>query len=152
MPLPEVCVVYLLRDGTDGREVLLGRKKTGLGRGKTVAPGGKLHAGESPADAARREVLEETGLRVTALRAAGAIDYFFPARPAWSQRSHVFVSDQWEGSVVESEELDARWMPVTEVPFERMWDDARRWLPAVLGGGLVDMSFTFGEDLTAVVS
>jgi len=149
--LPEVCVVYLLRDGGGGREVLLGVKKTGLGLGKVVGPGGKLHEGESPVAAAGREVLEETGLTVIDLRPAGVIDYFFPTRPAWSQRSHVFVCEAWHGVVTESDELAPAWMPVADVPYDRMWDDARRWLPEVLRGGTVASSFTFGPDLATVV-
>jgi len=37
------------------------------------------------------------------------------------------------------------------VPFDEMWDDARRWLPAVLAGGRVRRTFVFGEDLATVV-
>ena len=58
MPLPEVCVVYLLRRGPHGLEVLLGDKRTGLGRGKVVGIGGKLDPGETPREAAVREVVE----------------------------------------------------------------------------------------------
>ena len=43
---------------TRGEEVLLIHKKTGLGAGKINGPGGKLEPGESPLDAARREVLD----------------------------------------------------------------------------------------------
>lgn len=34
--MPEVCVCYILRDGPGGHQVLLGRKKKGLGLGKIV--------------------------------------------------------------------------------------------------------------------
>ena len=45
----EVCVCYLTRVAADGRrEVLLGRKRTGLGLGKIVGPGGKVELGEVP--------------------------------------------------------------------------------------------------------
>ncbi|MCA1942266.1 MAG: NUDIX domain-containing protein, partial [Yonghaparkia sp.] len=54
----DVCVVYLVREvpGPDGprSEVLLGRKRTGLGTDRIVGPGGKLEPGESPAQAAAR--------------------------------------------------------------------------------------------------
>ncbi|MET0989706.1 MAG: NUDIX domain-containing protein, partial [Glaciihabitans sp.] len=63
MALPEVCVCYLLRmTDAGGTEVLLGRKKTGLGTGRLVGPGGKLEPGESARAAAVREVAEEVGL------------------------------------------------------------------------------------------
>ncbi|WP_350347070.1 8-oxo-dGTP diphosphatase [Agromyces sp. G08B096] len=153
MPLPEVCVCYLLRE-RDGRvEVLLGRKKHGLGEGRYVAPGGKLEPGESAVEAAVREVLEESGLVVEAshLEPRGRLTYLFPHREAWSQVSHVFVCRAWRGEPVPSDELDPEWFPVAEVPLAEMWDDASRWLPGVLGGGTVDRTFVFGEDLSSVV-
>src|SRR5690606_35719932 len=64
MLLPEVCVTYLLRESPTGTEVLLGRKKFGLGEGNLVGPGGKLDPGESPADAAVREVFEEVSISI----------------------------------------------------------------------------------------
>lgn len=65
MRITQVTVCYLLaHDPERGEVVLLGEKRTGLGLGKVVAPGGKLEAGESPADACVREVAEESGLEV----------------------------------------------------------------------------------------
>ena len=54
----------VVRDGL----VLLGRRRGAHGAGTWSFPGGKLDAGESPEDAAARELHEETGL--TAVRIA----------------------------------------------------------------------------------
>jgi len=154
-PLPEVCVVYVLRESAGGTEVLLGRKLRGLGEGRVVAPGGKLEPGESPVSAAVRELAEEVGLRADPadLEPRGALDYLFPHRPAWSQRSHVFVCRRWSGEVTASSELAAAFVPLDVVPYDRMWDDARFWLPAVLRSGAVAAStFEFGADLEHVVA
>lgn len=81
--LPQVCVVYLVRPSRQGDEVLLGRKKTGLGLGKLVGPGGKLEKYETPRQAAVREVREEVGVIVDSddLVPIGELTYSFPAHP-----------------------------------------------------------------------
>lgn len=152
--LPQVCVVYLMRTTVHGtREVLLGRKKFGLGQGNFVGLGGKLEPGESPVEAAVREVEEESGVRVRAgdLQPRGKLSYHFPHRESWSQESHVFVCERWELHPSESDELNPEWFALDAVPFGEMWDDARFWLPSVLAGGHVERSFTFGADLASVV-
>jgi 8-oxo-dGTP diphosphatase len=153
MPLPQVCVCYLLRESAGGTEVLLGRKKHGLGVGNFVGLGGKLEPGESAVDAAVREVFEESGVIVAAsdLEPRGLLSYFFPHREAWSQESSVFVCSSWQGEPRASDELDPEWFPLGGVPYEEMWDDARRWLPEVLAGASVRRCFVFGEDLATVV-
>jgi 8-oxo-dGTP diphosphatase len=153
MSLPQVCVCYLLRDAGGRTQVLLGRKKHGLGRGYFVGLGGKLEAGESAVEAAVREVHEESGVIVRAddLEARGLLTYLFPHREAWSQESSVFVARAFTGEPAASDELDPEWFPLEAVPLAEMWDDAKRWLPGVLAGGRVRRTFVFGEDLSTVV-
>ena len=58
----------------------------------------------------------------------------------------------WRGEPSGSDELDPEWFALDAVPFDEMWDDARRWLPGVLAGGRVRRTFVFGEDLATVVA
>ena len=61
----QVCVCFVTRRSEAGTlEVLLGRKKTGLGAGNIVGLGGKLEPGETALEAIVREVEEESGLIV----------------------------------------------------------------------------------------
>ncbi|HVY10685.1 MAG TPA: NUDIX hydrolase [Mycobacteriales bacterium] len=57
-----MCAGAVVRD--DAGRLLLVRRGRPPARGSWSIPGGKVEPGESHADAAAREVLEETGLRV----------------------------------------------------------------------------------------
>lgn len=154
MSLPEVCVCYLVRRGRQGDEVLIGRKLTGLGRGKAVAPGGKLEPGETPLEAAVREVAEEVGVRVApeSLDLVGELTYLFPHKPQWSQRSWAFVSRDWTGNPTPSREMAPAFHPIGALPLDEMWGDARHWLPQALKGQRIAATFTFGGDLETVAA
>ena len=62
MPVYRVCVAYLLREHEGRRQVLLGRKKRGLGTGHWVGLGGKLEPGEGVQEAAPDAVALATRL------------------------------------------------------------------------------------------
>jgi 8-oxo-dGTP diphosphatase len=100
-----------------------------------------------------REVREEVGIEVdaAALELLGALTYLFPTKPEWSQVSRAFRVVGDFGDARASDELSASWVAVSEVPLDLMWDDAKYWLPGLLGGDPVVATFEFGADLSTVV-
>jgi 8-oxo-dGTP diphosphatase len=153
--LTSTCLCLLTRTGDDGgRQVLLGRKKTGLGTGKIVGLGGHVEQGETPGQAAAREVKEEAGISVApgALAEVAFITFLFPARPRWDMTVNVFTSADWAGEAVQTPEIDPRWYPASALPLERMWDDARHWLPRVLGGERLRATFSYAPDCETVAT
>ena len=149
----QVCVAFLTRIGPDGRaEVLLGRKKTGLGSGNIVGLGGKIEPGETALEAIVREIEEESSLVVDPadLTEVGLVKFAFPFRENWSQDSTVFVASRFTGEPQESDEVSPAWYAIDDLPLNEMWNDARYWLPTVLAGGRVLGDFTFGEDCATV--
>lgn len=149
-PVPAPTSLCLLtRPFGDGRrEVLLGLKKTGFGTGKIVGPGGHMEPGESAAQAAVRELFEETGLRVALgdLRELGRVTFRFPARPEWDLGVTVFGAEWSGGEPVESDEIAPHWYPVDEIPLDRMWDDARLWLPQLLADTYLYADISYSAD------
>lgn len=76
MTFPRIGIgVIVLRNGC----VLLGERIGAHGAGTWALPGGHLEFGETPADCARREVLEETGLVIAALAAGPFVNDVFAA-------------------------------------------------------------------------
>lgn len=151
--LTPMCLCYLTRPASTGqREVLLGRKKSGFGVGKIVGLGGHVEPGESPLQAAVREIAEESGLCVAPsdLREVATVTFRFPARPTWDMLVSVFVGDHISGHAQESDEIAPRWYPVDDLPVQGMWDDNRYWLPQVLDGQHLQAEFVFADDCETV--
>jgi len=146
------CLCLITRGDDLQRQVLLGFKKTGFGAGRWVGLGGHVEDGEDPVDAAVREVAEESGLLVTAsgLAHLAHLEFRFPVRPAWDQTAEVFVATDFLGEPAESDEVVPRWFAVGALPLDGMWDDARYWLPVVLGGERVTARVTFADDCATV--
>jgi 8-oxo-dGTP diphosphatase len=153
VPLTSTCLCLLTRTGGDGQQqVLLGHKKTGLGTGKIVGLGGHVEPRESPAEAAAREVKEEAGLHVApeALFEAAHVTFLFPVCPRWDMVASIFTSAAWSGEATETAEIAPEWFPVTGLPLDRMWDDARYWLPRVLAGERLGATFSYAADCETV--
>lgn len=97
--------------------LLLRRFNTGYGDGQYSVPAGHLDGGETVVDAARREGLEETGVRIE------ASDLAFSSvvhRRDGDERVDFFVHvHKWQGEPVntEPEKCDElRWADVNELP------------------------------------
>jgi 8-oxo-dGTP diphosphatase len=124
-----------------GRRVLLIHKKRGLGAGKINGPGGRIEPGETPRDAAVREVHEELGVRVLDPVARGRLRFQFV--DGYSLDVHVFVATDMTGEPHETDEAVPCWTDRDAIPWDRMWADDRLWLPHVLAGCDVDGRFVF---------
>jgi len=85
--LPEYAVVVPVTG--DGRFVMVREFKQGPGAIVLNAPAGGLHPGEDPLDAARRELLEETGYAAGDWRALGS---FVVDGSTGCGRAHLFLA------------------------------------------------------------
>jgi 8-oxo-dGTP diphosphatase len=110
--------------------VLLIRKKRGLGAGKINGPGGRLDDGETPIEAAVREVREELRITPTEVRQHGEL--LFQFTDGFSIHGYVFRAESWEGEPEETEEAIPLWTPLDRIPYDEMWADDRIWLPWLL--------------------
>jgi 8-oxo-dGTP diphosphatase len=71
---PKVGVACIL---LKGNKILMGKRKSSHGAGAWAPPGGHLEFGEEPVNAVVREVLEETGLKVTSPKFAAMTNDIF---------------------------------------------------------------------------
>jgi 8-oxo-dGTP diphosphatase len=134
-------LVFVVRQG----EMLLIRKKRGLGAGKINGPGGRIEPGESPLECAVREVQEEVGVTPLDLRKCGENRFQFV--DGYSIHAHVFSTHRYDGTPVETAEATPIWTPVEAIPYEQMWEDDRLWIPLLLRGAPFCGRFIFDGDV-----
>lgn len=136
----------------NGTQVLLGRKKRGFGNGRIVAPGGKIEPGENAAEAAVRELFEETSVLTTegSLEPVGRVYFRFPFAPAADMDCTIFVVRNFSGMPTASGELEPAWYPTGHLPLEDMWDDSALWLGRLLAGERFDALVVLAEDNESV--
>ena len=134
---------YVMR----GNRILLQHKAKGLfGEGLWNAPGGKLLKGEAPEEAARREVYEETRLKVKDLVFNGVLNFYLGDSRVLDQTVFLFSCRRFSGRMQASSEGELKWFASKALPYNEMWADDRHWLPLLIHGtGFVgDFYFTQG--------
>jgi len=137
-----LCVIH------DEGRVLLGLKKRGFGEGKWNGFGGKVEAGETIEEAARREVLEEVGVEIADCRKRGVLNFDYEDGSD-ALEVHVFSSEAFIGEPRESDEMRPEWFSKSEIPFHLMWADDAHWMPLLFSGKDFEGRFRFKgtEDL-----
>jgi 8-oxo-dGDP phosphatase len=112
----------------EDRLLTVGAIEPASGRKLLILPGGLIEPGESPADAAARETLEETGYRVTVDPASALVfDYTFP----WGGRDVPCRTHFFRARLADAEDdaparasrradegylQQVEWVPVGDVP------------------------------------
>lgn len=131
--------VVVLRPGQDGLEVLLIRRGKPPRQGDWSIPGGKQEWGETLHEAARREILEETGVIIGELRLIDVVDGLMREADGTLSR-HLTLVDyraEWVDGTPRAgdDALDARWVRVQDLPAYKLWSETTR---IILAGAAMD--------------
>jgi len=111
--------------------VLLGMKKVRFGNGKYNGFGGRLENGETLEECAIRETFEECGIRIINPKRLGKILFHFESEEP-DHLVYFFKANQFIGMPRESEEMKPEWFDETLIPYDRMWDADKHWIPIFL--------------------
>ena len=129
-----------------GGELLLKKANSGVSTGKWNGPGGKLESGETPLQNVLREVMEETSLRIIDPFYHGKIEFCMNGRTEPDYYVHVFSARKFSGTPRSSDEGRIRWFGLARIPYPKMWDDDRYWLPLLLSGIKFDARFAYDKE------
>ncbi|KIJ61438.1 hypothetical protein HYDPIDRAFT_69630, partial [Hydnomerulius pinastri MD-312] len=135
-------------------KLLLGYKKRGFGVDMYNGFGGKVEPGETPAQAAARELKEESGIDAP-LEHAGTL-LFLAVGSEWAFHIEVYSARSYTGTPTETDEMRPEWFSLSEasvkgvpsppsessssstnlppIPYSEMWADDIYWLPYLVRG------------------
>jgi 8-oxo-dGTP pyrophosphatase MutT (NUDIX family) len=121
------------RSGPVPQGALIGRLDR-RGRLLWSLPKGHLEGGESPEQAAIREVQEETGIRGRVVTKLGVIDFWFVADSHRVHKTvHHFLLEAISGELsnADVEVDDVAWVPLGDLPGRLAYDTERKLLAAI---------------------
>lgn len=129
----------------DGR-MLLKLATRGISKGNWNFPGGKQDNGESLEQCIKREVLEETGLKLRRVEHCAKIKFHDNGKKEIDYVVHLYRASGITGTPHGGKEGRLKWFDLESIPYDRMWDDDRHWMPIFLSGRKFEAEFSFTKD------
>ena len=99
----------------DGEIFLAQRSADSYMANRWEFPGGKMEEGETPEQALKRELLEETGIEVVNATAYDTVDHIYDDLRV---TLHFFIVDRWNGEPWGREGQPQRWVRQSELDAE----------------------------------
>lgn len=127
-------------------KILLGMKKRKLGKGRYNGfGGGQEEYDENIKATAIRETLEEIGVTPRNVERLGKILFHFNTDKQ-DHLVHFFKATDFEGDLIETDEMKPEWFDEDKIPYNQMWSDDKYWLPLLLRGQKFTGEFHFDEN------
>jgi hypothetical protein len=71
------------------------------------------------------------------------LKFRFLDKADWNQDVNVFKINSWQNEPIETEEMLPKWFNISEIPYDKMWEDDSIWLPKVIAGEKIEFEFQF---------
>ena len=110
-------------------------------------PGGKIGIGESIVPSIKREVYEETGLKLNTVKICGVKDWY-EKKEKERQLIILFTSDDYSGEIIpETSEGKVYWISETELKTAKLADDFDKLLEVFKNEEINEMVYEDNENL-----
>ena len=103
------------------------KKDHDVNQGKWIGIGGHLEERETPVQAMKREIREETGLTVKGYRYYGYIDFLNDL--AAPERMYLYKVTSFEGELIDCDEGELAWIKKEKMTDLPMWEGDKAFLP-----------------------
>lgn len=131
----------------DGAYLMLHRtkKENDVNKGKWIGVGGKFEAGEAPEECLLREVMEETGLKLTSYRYRGLLSFIYADKEP--EYIFTYTADGFSGELHECNEGELKWVKIEDIKYLSLWEGDRimhRLLEE--GAGVFSLKLVYDEE------
>ena len=141
--MDKTVLIYLKQ----GHNVLLlhrNKKKNDLNHDKWIGIGGHIEKGESKEQAIKREVQEETGLKLLNASYRGEILFI---NNDYQEIMYLFTSSDFEGELIDCDEGELHWIDLEQVSKLNIWEGDRLFLDTLLNTEkTIKMSLRYNDD------
>jgi 8-oxo-dGTP pyrophosphatase MutT (NUDIX family) len=110
-------LVFVIKE----EKILLGYKKRGFGKDYYNGFGGKVEKDETIEEAAYRELEEEAGIKTDKIEKIAQIFFEFEKEENRTLIVHVFITNEYSGEIIESDEMKPQWFNISDIPYSQMW-------------------------------
>ena len=134
---------FIIQNG----KILLAMKKRGFGVWLYNWFWWKLEKGETVEQAMIREANEEIWINILEQEKIWVLNFIFEWKEDWNQSVNVFFINKFSWNIEESEEMKPYWFELDKIPYDKMWEDDKNWLPEVLNWEKdIEYDFVFDEN------
>ena len=96
------------------------KKEVDINKDKWIGVGGHFEKNESPEECLRREVMEETSLKLTSWKLRGVITFI--TDDSFVEYMFLYTADGYEGEISECNEGTLEWVPKDKVCDLPIWE------------------------------
>jgi 8-oxo-dGTP diphosphatase len=122
------------------------KKENDINQGKWLGIGGKVEENESLDQAMKREVYEETGLKVIGYKFMGMIT--FVNTICETEHIFIYIVNKYSGNIIECNEGTLKWIEKNNILNLNLWAGDKYFLEPLINNKskLINMKFIYNKD------